>query len=172
MPPEVTPATDEAGTGASGTDAPTATPRLRRAARILLTDDAGRLLLFRFTPEDSAPFWVTPGGEAEPHEDFPEAAIRELREETGINAHPGPEIARRGGQYTIFTGETIRADERFFHVRSPHAEIDTSGHTALEQAVMQAYHWFTRHDLANWAETIYPLDIIVLLDELNTLSTR
>ena len=140
--------------------------RLRRAARILLTDPAGRLLLFRFTPQDSAPFWVTPGGEAEDGEDFTTAAMRELMEETGIKAHPGDEVARRGGEYTIFTGEAIQADERFFHVRVAHAEIDTSGHTALEQEVMRAYRWFTHGELADWHETIYPLDLSAMLDVL------
>ena len=145
---------------------PAAARRLRRAARILLTDTDGRLLLFRFTPEDSAPFWVTPGGEAEEGEDFTTAAIRELYEETGITAHPGPQVARRGGEYTIFTGEAITADERFFHLRVTDTKIDTSGHTALEQRVMQAYRWFTREDLVSWHETIYPLDICAMLDAL------
>ena len=140
--------------------------RLRRAARIVLTDPEGRILLFRFTPQDSAPFWVTPGGEAEEGEDFTAAAMRELLEETGITAHPGDEVARRGGDYTIFTGEAIQADERFFHVRVAHGEIDTSGHTALEQEVMRAYRWFTHGELADWPETIYPLDLSAMLDDL------
>lgn len=137
--------------------------RLRRAARILLIDPAGRLLLFRFTPAGSEPFWVTPGGECEPEEDFPQAATRELLEETGITADPGPQVARRGGDYTIFTGEAITADERYFLVHVAGTEIDTSGHTALEQAVMQEYHWFTQADIAGWDEIIYPLDILAML---------
>ena len=140
--------------------------RLRRAARVLLTDPAGRLLLFRFTPEDGEPFWLTPGGEAEGDEDFTTAAIRELQEETGISAHPGQEVAQRGGDYTIFTGEMITADERYFHVRVERAEIDTSGHTELEQALMQEYRWFTREELTGWHETIYPDDIRAMLDGL------
>jgi 8-oxo-dGTP pyrophosphatase MutT (NUDIX family) len=149
-------------------DAPT-TRRLRRAARILLADaplgdPAGRLLLFRFTPPGTAPFWVTPGGECEPHEDFPEAARRELLEETGIIADPGAQLAQRGGDYTIFTGEAITADERYFLLAVTEAHIDTSGHTALEQQVMREHRWFTRAELANWPETIYPLDIVAMLE--------
>ena len=41
-------------------------PRVRRAARILLTDERDRLLLFRFTPRPGQVWWVTPGGECEP----------------------------------------------------------------------------------------------------------
>ena len=146
---------------------PAASPRrLRRAARILLTDSAGRLLLFRFTPEDGEPFWLTPGGEAEAGEDFTTAAIRELLEETGISADPGPQVAQRGGDYTIVTGEAITADERYFHLRVTNATIDTSGHTELEQRLMQEYRWFAREELTGWHETIYPLDICAMLEGL------
>ena len=42
--------------------------RPRPAARILLVDGLGRVLLFRFTPADRPPFWVTPGGAVVAHE--------------------------------------------------------------------------------------------------------
>ena len=43
----------------------------RPAARILLVDQQGRLLMFRFTPEDGRPpFWCTPGGAVDPGESF------------------------------------------------------------------------------------------------------
>ena len=51
---------------------------------ILLVDSAGRVLLFRFTPADRPPFWCTPGGAVDAGETYPEAARRELREETGF----------------------------------------------------------------------------------------
>ena len=65
----------------------------RPAARLLVTDPAGRLLMFRFTAEGRAPFWVTPGGAVDPGESFEAAARRELYEETGIEADPGPVVA-------------------------------------------------------------------------------
>ena len=33
-----------------------------RAARVVLTDEAGRVLLFRYAPADRPPFWCAPGG--------------------------------------------------------------------------------------------------------------
>ncbi|MBU6267423.1 MAG: NUDIX domain-containing protein [Sphingomonadales bacterium] len=141
---------------------PTPGRRLRRAARILLTDPAGRLLLFRFTPAGVPAFWCTPGGECDPHEPYAVAARRELLEETGLTLDPGPEIHRIVADFTIFTGEAITADERYFRVTTPHSRIETHGHTDLERAIMQEHRWFTREDLANCPETIYPVGILTL----------
>src|ERR1039457_1616576 len=61
--------------------------RLRRAARIILLDPAGRVLLMRY---DNGPpngrHWSTPGGGLNAREDYPSAARRELAEETGWSA--------------------------------------------------------------------------------------
>ena len=55
---------------------------------MLVLDPTGCLLLFRFVHKHGAlaghAFWATPGGGLEPGETFAEAAIRELKEETGI----------------------------------------------------------------------------------------
>lgn len=42
--------------------------RLRRAARLIVLDAAGRALMFRYDVPGRPPFWVTAGGECEPGE--------------------------------------------------------------------------------------------------------
>jgi len=140
----------------------------RPAARILLVDGAGRVLLFRFDPGDRPPFWCTPGGAVDPGESYAEAARRELREETGIEMDCGPEVAQRHVEFITIEGVPVTADERYFRVHTDASEIDTAGHTALEQRVMQSWRWFTRDEIAAHPEMIFPEDLLSLLATTET----
>lgn len=139
--------------------------RQRPAARILLVDPEDRVLLFRFVVEGRAPFWCTAGGAVDPGEDYPTAARRELREETGLDLACGPEIARRQVSFITVEGEPVDADERYFLVRAPASAIDTAGHTALEQRVMREWRWFDAAALAAHPEAFFPLDLADMLAE-------
>ena len=135
----------------------------RPAARILLVDGRGRVLLFRFATTDRPPFWCTPGGAVDPGESYAEAARRELREETGIEADPGPEIAQRHVEFRTIEGVDVAADERWFRVDIDAAEIDPAGHTALDRRVMTQWRWFAPEDLATHDERIYPDDLVAMI---------
>ncbi|MEW9855528.1 NUDIX hydrolase [Novosphingobium sp. M1R2S20] len=142
----------------------------RPAARILLLDRAGRVLLFRFDPPDRPPFWCTPGGALDPGESYEQAARRELLEETGIDADPGVEIACKLAEFITIEGVPVTADERYFLVRLPgHVDpeaIDTGGHTELERQVMRSWRWFDPCELALLDEPWYPEDLSELLAAL------
>lgn len=137
----------------------------RPAARILLVDRIGRVLLFRFDCGDErAPFWCTPGGAVDPGESYAQAARRELLEETGIDADPGAEVARRVVDFTTIERVDVTADERWFRVDTDVADIDLAGHTELERRVMQTWRWFEPEELAGWPEAIFPADLATMLD--------
>jgi ADP-ribose pyrophosphatase YjhB (NUDIX family) len=59
------------------------------AVSVVLTDDAGRLLLARRACEPDAGLWDLPGGFLEEDEHPYDAIRRELREETGLEVEPG-----------------------------------------------------------------------------------
>lgn len=133
--------------------------RIRRAARLIVLDAEGRALMFRYDVPGRDPFWVTAGGECEPDESFEEAARRELLEETGLIADPGPEIARMTPEFVTVQGEPVQADERFFLIRVVKTEIDTSRHTETEQALMTQHRWFTLDELGSWHEAVFPVNL-------------
>ena len=136
----------------------------RPAARILLVDRDGRVLLFRFTPDDRPPLWCTPGGAVDPGESYEAAARRELWEETGLDVDCGPQIARRVIDFLTFERVEVTADERWFRVDVAAHDVAAGALTEQERRLLAGERWFSRDEIADWPETIYPADLIDLLE--------
>lgn len=90
--------------------------RIRYAARALLIDPAGRLLLLRAELQDQR-LWVTPGGGLRPGEDFGSAALREIQEEVGATVELGPVVWLRRHAFEM-PGYMLDQSERFFVART------------------------------------------------------
>jgi 8-oxo-dGTP diphosphatase len=138
--------------------------KARPAARLLMIDPDGNILLFCFDAGKGSPFWATPGGACDPGEPYEEAARREMMEETGWSLDPGPEVAQRLVEFTTLEGEEVWADERYFLVRVPNQMLSTDGHTELERRVMQSHRWWSLAELKVTEDVIFPADILEMLN--------
>ena len=136
----------------------------RPAARILLVDGGGRVLMFRFTPDDRPPLWCTPGGAVDPGESYEAAARRELWEEVGLDMDCGPQVAQRTVDFRTFEGTDVTADERYFRVDIDVCTVAGAGLTEQERRLMAGSRWFHRDEIAGHDERIYPADLVDLLN--------
>ncbi len=140
----------------------------RSAARLLVLDPEDRILLFKFVfdegPLAGKQFWATPGGALHDGESFPEAAARELLEETGILAPIGDEVFQKRVTFLTPTGQFAEADERYFLVRVSDDAVDESGQEPSEARYMKAYRWWALEDLANTPDTVFPEGLAALIE--------
>jgi 8-oxo-dGTP pyrophosphatase MutT (NUDIX family) len=142
----------------------------RRAARVLVVDAAGRVLMLRgCDPADPARrYWFTVGGGMEPHETPAEAAVRELAEETGLRvgvADVGEPVWNDVTEFP-FDGLRYRQEQSWFVVRVPSWEVDRSGFDEIERATVDEVAWWSPADFAAATEPYYPPDLPALLRRL------
>ena len=142
--------------------------RRRPSSRLLIPDPDGAVLLFRFVHRNDAlagqSYWATPGGGLEGQETFEEAAVRELFEETGIrNVNPGPDVGRREFVLRLPSGKEVMAEERFFLIRHDGSALSRDGWTEAEVKVMADHRWWSRDDLAQTTDIVFPGNILAML---------
>ncbi|MDA0366399.1 MAG: NUDIX domain-containing protein [Chloroflexi bacterium] len=141
----------------------------RESARVLLIDTRDRLLLFRWVdPRLTIPHvWITPGGGVEPGEHLEQAALRELREETGLAGVPlGPRVWERYARFE-FDGRPLESVEHFFVARVERYELDLSGMQPGEADYMERAHWWSAAELVAARDEIFaPNDMATLVPPL------
>jgi 8-oxo-dGTP pyrophosphatase MutT (NUDIX family) len=123
--------------------------RHRVCARVLPVNPAGEVLLLHgwdpAVPDE--PYWFSIGGATDQGESLVEAAVREMREETGIVIRPtelsGP-IAREDAEFDWGMWRLVQ-DQTYFALALAHdpAAISFDGLEPIERTSIDAAAWWT-----------------------------
>src|SRR5690606_22640110 len=108
--------------------------------------------------------WATPGGGLDDGETFHAAAIRELREETGIQLDSiADPVADRRVSLILPSGEAVLAVEQYFVVPVQGTALCHTEWTEHERKVMAAHHWWSAQELVATQETVWPENLLQML---------
>ena len=117
----------------------------RLGARVLLIADGAVLLINDTDPGiPGSSWWVVPGGGVEPGDSLPEAACREIAEETGLRL-PADQLVgpvARGRACHGFSDRIRFQEDAFFVTLVTRFEPSRRGWTDAERTRLKGFGWF------------------------------
>lgn len=125
-----------------------------RAAAIILNEAREVLLVFHRSPITGEEWWTLPGGGIENGESAIEAAIREIKEECGIECKP-----RRLVYVREFVGgfeKNVHHVELFFTAEVNSFEIVTGFDPELEEQYIVESRFLSREEIESTDVNVYP----------------
>jgi 8-oxo-dGTP pyrophosphatase MutT (NUDIX family) len=135
----------------------------RNAVRVVLLDTSDRLLLLHVRDMGNPAFgtlWELPGGGVKAGEAYADTAVRELREETGINIDTngvGRPTWHRDVSY-LYRGARHLQHETIVTVRLKQMpqQIQSSQRVGFEAEDIFGFRWWAVDDIINSTERFYP----------------
>ncbi|WP_319463737.1 NUDIX hydrolase [Micromonospora sp. RTP1Z1] len=142
----------------------------RRAVRVVVLDAEERVLLFHTRDPDHprlGTWWELPGGGLDPGETYLDAAVRELREETGIRVGPDQVGVPRWRRRASFIHRQLRhvQDEVVVPVRVPGRgpAVDETDRLDYEVEDYFGFRWWPVAEIVASPERFYPGRLPALL---------
>ncbi|MCU1406855.1 MAG: hypothetical protein JWQ43_3158 [Glaciihabitans sp.] len=134
----------------------------RLTSRILLFDEAGRVLLFLTKAPDTSGFarWITPGGGVDPGEDHQQGAIRELFEETGMTVETvGEPVWNHDFAVQWDAADHSTGHAEFYVHRTTNFEPSNTNWTPEEHVDVLASRWWSLAELEATTEPYEPAEL-------------
>jgi len=142
--------------------------KVRKSSRLIIVDEQGRLLLFKYHDEHQEPFWATVGGELINEESHLDAAERELSEETGLNLEIGMVLKERDEVYAVARTIPARWQEKYYLVDCPNdPQLTMDGWSDEEKSTIQKQKWWDLNEMKNRSSDTFKPDWLPEL--LNTV---
>jgi 8-oxo-dGTP pyrophosphatase MutT (NUDIX family) len=149
---------------------------VRNSVKLILLNQWNELALLHVDDKNivdtngryDGPFWNMVGGGIETGESILDAAVRELFEETGMDATIvdfGPQVWF-GSVDLLLGGKLTTIKQRFLVAKTNAKALDFSHFTENEKSTIMGGKWFSMADIRSSRETIYPRDLQKYLPDI------
>jgi 8-oxo-dGTP diphosphatase len=140
----------------------------RQAAKLIVINDAGHVLLFRHARKTGGHFWSPPGGRVEAGETFERAAEREAREELGITNVDLRVLWKETAVFEHAEGLVRQTDHVFLVVSYAGTLLAGVDATHTREGISDARFW-SRAELKHSSEPVFPDDLLARLATIANL---